>query len=198
VNMNHPDLIRRTRRQRGFTLVELMIAVALGMLVMIALVAVYLNVSRTNSEMYKTNGMIENGRFAIDVLNEDLTHAGFWGGYVPRFDDYSLRKLVPADLPSAAALAKGPCAAYADWDAEYKTMLIGVPVQVFDDALPTGCDATLIKDRKAGTDVLVVRHADTCVPGTTNCEAFNASKVYYQMSRCATEIAPAPPGGPTY
>ena len=91
---------RAGERQHGFTLVELMVAIALGMLVMVALVAVYLNVSRTNSEMYKTNGLIENGRFAVDVLNEDLAHAGYWGGYVPTFDNFSLRT-VPTPCPGA-------------------------------------------------------------------------------------------------
>lgn len=185
-------------RQRGFTLVELMVAVALGMLVMVALVAVYLNVSRTNSEMYKTNGLIENGRFAIDVLNEDLAHAGYWGGYVPTFDNFSLRTVPtpcpgalpadPCDVPDAASLANGPCFAYASWTPAYRATLMGIPVEVYGDGVPPGCDtATLIKDRKPGTDVLVVRHAETCVPGTANCEAFDANKVYFQASKCAAE-----------
>lgn len=175
-------------RQRGFTLVELMVAVALGMLVMVALIAVYLNVSRTNSEMYKTNGMIENGRFAVDVLNEDLTHAGYWGGYVPQFDNYALRNVVPPDVPLQTELDRGPCYAYASWNADYRSMLIGIPVEVYGDAAPPGCDtATLLADRQPGTDVLVVRHAETCEPGATNCEAFNANKVYFQASQCANE-----------
>lgn len=177
------------RRSLGFTLVELLVAVALGLLLMIALIAVYLNVSRTNSEMYKTNGVIENGRFAIDVLNEDLSHGGYWGGYVPVFDNFSARGITPGDVPSQAAVDMGPCAAYAAWTTEYRSMLLGVPVQVFGDGVPTGCDTTdLIKDRVAGTDVLVVRHAETCSPGDANCEALNTAKVYLQISQCASQI----------
>jgi type IV pilus assembly protein PilW len=175
-------------RALGFTLVELMVAVALGMLIMVALIAVYMNVSRTNSEMYKTNGLIENGRFAVDFLNEDLAHGGYWGGYVPQFDDLTQR-IVPPDVPDAASLAMGPCAAYAAWTPAYRNLLIGVPVEVFGDGTPTGCDTTtLIKDRKAGTDVLVVRHVDTCSPGDPNCEALDANKVYFQNSQCANEL----------
>lgn len=187
------------RAQRGFTLVELMVGVALGLLVMVALIAVYLNVSRTNSEMAKTNGMIENGRFAIDVLNEDLMHGGYWAGYVPVFDNYSVREAVPTDVPTQDALDQGPCLAYAQWSVVgsppmgYRNMLVGVPVEVYGDGVPTGCStSTVVKDRKAGTDVLVVRHADTCVPGATNCDSApspSSTKLYFQSSQCDTEIS---------
>ncbi len=171
------------RSQRGFTLIELMVSVALGLLLMVALIAVFLNVSRTNTEMAKTNSLIENGRFAIDILQEDIAHAGFWGGYVPRFDDLSWTA-VPGDAPS---LATDPCLAFnaTNWTTAYKDALIGIPVQSYD-ASPTGCTA-LVTNKKASTDVLVVRHAANCLPEATNCEAENASKVYFQASFCEKE-----------
>ena len=191
---------RTARRHAGFTLVELLIGVALGLLIMIALIAVYLNVTRTNSEMAKTNSIIENGRFAIDVLNEDLLHAGYWGGHVPQFENLSYTA-VPGDVPATATLALGPCLAYTSWDdvadADYQTyrdFIIGNPVQVYN-AVPTGCSA-VVTDRKADTDVLVVSHADTCTPGSTNCDAFDAQKVYFQASLCHHEINDMSPKRP--
>ena len=185
-------------RQAGFTLVELLVSIALGLLVMIALIAVYTNVTRTNTEMAKTNSLIENGRFAVDILGEDIAHAGFWGGYVPLFDDFSLR-VAPTDSPKTTSLALGPCLAYVSWDADYRDMLIGLPVEAYA-GVPTGCDG--IVDRKADTDVLVVRHAENCaytfdgvnwVPETANCEAFNANKVYFQSSFCEAETQAVAP-----
>ena len=177
------------RAQGGFTLVELLVAIALGLLVMIALIAVFTNVNRTNSEMSKTNSMIENGRFAVDVLNDDIMHAGYWGGYVPLYDSLSTRSVVPTGVPATATVALGPCVDYAAWDVAYRDMLLGVPVEAYRDAPPTGCStATVVKDRKPGTDVLVVRHAETCLPGTPNCEALDTAKVYVQASQCAAEI----------
>jgi type IV pilus assembly protein PilW len=192
----NPKDARGRAPQGGFTLVELLVAIALGLLVMIALVAVYLNVSRTNSEMTKTNSLIENGRFAIDVMNEDIVHAGFWGGYVPPFDSLSSR-VAPTNVPGTTAYALGPCLAYANWETsappgEYKDYLVGVPVEAYRDAAPTGCSA-VVTDRKAGTDVLVVRHADTCIPGVNFCEAADSTKIYFQASNCdkETEATPA-------
>ena len=188
------------RHQAGFTLVELMISVALGLLIMIALIAVYLNISRTNSEMAKTNSVIENGRFSIDVLEEDISHAGFWGGYVPIFDDVSDNSATaPGDAPSDLLPAgpPDPCLAYASWagTAGYVGALLGVPVQSFDTT-PTNCTAT-VTNKQASTDVLVVRHVDNCLVGAGNCEADTFAnavpKVYFQASRCSAELLNAPP-----
>lgn len=178
------------RSQRGFTLVELMVAVTLGLLLMVALIAVFLNVNRTNTEMAKTNSLIENGRFAIDILQEDIEHAGFWGGYVPQFDDLS-STAVPGDAPS---MAPDPCLAYANWDVTpnlgYRDALIGIPVQSFDTS-PTNC--AFVTNQQPNTDVLVTRHAETCLPGGVNCEALDNTKVYFQASFCEAETtAPTP------
>lgn len=178
------------RSQRGFTLVELMVAVTLGLLLMVALIAVFLNVNRTNTEMAKTNSLIENGRFAIDILQEDIEHAGFWGGYVPQFDDLSATA-VPGDAPS---MAPDPCLAYANWDVTpnlgYRDALIGIPVQSFDTK-PTNC--AFVTNQQPNTDVLVTRHAETCLPGVGNCEALDNTKVYFQASFCEAETtAPTP------
>ena len=176
-------------QERGFTLIELMIALTLGLLLMTALIAVFLNVSRTNTEMVKTNGLIENGRFAIDILKEDIEHGGFWGGYTPQFDDYS-SSAAPGDVPS---LLPDPCLAFsaANWTTAYKTALIGIPIQSYD-ASPSGCTA-LVTAKKASTDVVVVRHAANCLPGGTNCEALDNNKVYFQPSFCENETAATPP-----
>jgi type IV pilus assembly protein PilW len=190
-------------RQHGFTLVELMVSITLGLLVMVALVAVYLNISRTNTEMAKTNSVIENGRFALDLLEEDISHAGFWGGYVPKFDDVSYSAAVPGDAPSALMVAAPePCLAYTSWGATvgYFDSMIGIPVQSYDTT-PTNCGGGAagqpITNKQADTDVLVVRHADHCLPGTGNCEADTIAsatpKVYFQSSLCSLETENVPP-----
>jgi type IV pilus assembly protein PilW len=180
---SHGKSVRNQSSQRGFTLIELMISLTLGLLLMTALIAVFLNVSRTNNEMVKTNSLIENGRFAIDILQEDITHGGFWGGYTPQFDDFS-SAAIPGDAPS---LVPAPCLAFtaANWTAAYKDGLVGIPVQSYD-ASPAGCEA-LVTAKKASTDVLVVRHAANCLPDATNCEALDNSKLYFQSSFCENE-----------
>ena len=68
-------------RQRGVTLVELMIALAIGLLVTVAMLKVYVDASR----MYRFNEGLarvqENGRFALEFIRRDARVAGFWGCY---------------------------------------------------------------------------------------------------------------------
>ena len=66
-------------RQQGVTLVELMIALAIGLLVTIAMLKVYVDSSR----LYRFNEGLarvqENGRFALEFIRRDARVAGFWG-----------------------------------------------------------------------------------------------------------------------
>ena len=62
----------------------------IGLVIIAALVTLFVNTSGNNRELARANSMIENGRFAIKVLEDDLVHAGYWGGFVPMFDDQTV------------------------------------------------------------------------------------------------------------
>lgn len=172
--------------QCGFTMIELMIAIVIGMLIMLALIALFVNITRTNSEMAKTNAQIENGRFAMQLLAGDIVHGGYWGGYVPQFDDMTVPASVYDGATMAPSAAPDPCLAYASWDTAYKNNLIAIPAQSYDSALAT---CAVVANQKADTDVLVVRHAQTCLPGVGSCEADTAGKLYFQAPLCEDEIS---------
>ena len=194
---NHIRLIGRPQTairgaQAGFTLVELMVAIVISMLIMLALIAVFVNLTRSNSEMAKTNIQIENGRFAMQLLQEDIVHGGFWGGYVPQFDDQTsyedptatdalVAGTVPAEVPD-------PCLDYdpVTWTPRHVGNLLGISIQSYD-TVPTGC-AAVVTNQQPNTDVLVVRHAETCVPGIGNCAGVEAGALYFQVSQCTEEI----------
>ncbi|MBE7941971.1 MULTISPECIES: PilW family protein [Ramlibacter] len=182
----------RRRLARGFTLLELLISISIGLIVMVALISVYLNISRTNTEMAKTNSMIESGRFTMDLLQEDVEHAGFWGGYVPRWDDFAATAMLPSPydtLDSTGVVASNPCLATANWTGTVTFSMVSLPVMTFGTA-PTGCS---ISNQKANTDVLVVRRAEVCSPGSGNCAALNTSAIYFQPTFCASEMSASTP-----
>ncbi|BEP49022.1 MULTISPECIES: PilW family protein [Variovorax] len=178
---------RRTRaslRQHGLTLIELMVAITIMLIVVAALLALFLNVNNTQREMVRVNRQIESGRLSIFVLENEVSHAGFWENYMPEFDDLTVSG-VPQKVPTGTA--PDPCLAYsaANWTDDYKRSLLDMPVQAYA-AVPASC-TDLLPNQKAGTDVLVVRHAETCVPGAPNCEADTLGKLYFQSSFCGTQ-----------
>lgn len=180
----------------GFTLIELMVSLAIGLLVVLALVAMLVNVNRNNGELNKTNRVIENGRFALQLLQADIAHAGFWGGFVPQFDDLIV-DTVPTDYPAAVP---DPCLAYSTpWAAADIENLMGIAVQAYEipavvpsPTLPV-CAAKVLSP-KARTDVLVVRHADNasrCLTATGTCPAPTPGELYLQLARCGNTV-PSP------
>jgi type IV pilus assembly protein PilW len=170
-----------------------MISMLIGLVIIGALVTLFVNTSGNNRELARANSMIESGRFAIKVLEDDLAHAGYWSGHVPMFDDQTSND-VPTDVPTAVP---DPCLAYdpVDWDAAYKTNLVGIPLQAYDDPaaadLATCVADAIIDDHQADTDLLIVRHTEPCVPGEAGyCEADVAGNLYMQTSFCETEATP--------
>lgn len=77
-----PALRRRQppmRAAQGFTLVELMVAMALGLLLLGALIALIVSTVTSRRELDRSARQIENGRYALQVLSEDIELAGFAG-----------------------------------------------------------------------------------------------------------------------
>ena len=97
------------RRARGFTLVEMMIAVTLGLIVLAALTSFFVRSSQNRRDMENNSRQIENGRYAINALRDDIALAGFyadmtqpsstiWNVPVPCQTDPTLLGFAPAQL----------------------------------------------------------------------------------------------------
>ena len=67
------------RSQQGITLIELMIALVIGLLATGAMLKVYVD----SSQLYRFNESLariqENGRFGLEFIRRDARMAGFWG-----------------------------------------------------------------------------------------------------------------------
>jgi prepilin-type N-terminal cleavage/methylation domain-containing protein len=71
-------------RQRGFSLIEMMIALTIGLLLLIGLSSLFMQQSASRNELEKSSRQIENGRYAMQILQDNIEHAGFYSEYTPR------------------------------------------------------------------------------------------------------------------
>jgi type IV pilus assembly protein PilW len=164
--------MNRTRNQGGFSLVELMIGIALGLIVMAALTSFFVKSSQNRREIDRAGRQIENGRYAVSALRDELHLAGFF-----------------AELSTAGVSWQTPDPCTATGAMGFQVTPLQVPVPIFGYA-DGATMPTCVTDRMAGTDVLVVHRLNTEM--TPLASAANNSTPYLQISRCATDSTTYP------
>lgn len=81
--------------QQGFSIVEILISLAVGVLLLAGVLAVFVGLRTTTSETASYGEMQENGRFALHIFTEDLLRQGFWGDLSLELDNAVLQPPVP-------------------------------------------------------------------------------------------------------
>ncbi len=158
------------RSQRGLSLIELMISLAIGLGLLAALTTVFVNSSRSEAETVRATQQIENGRFATQSLQEDVWHAGFYGRYI------AYTTVAPTAIPD-------PCSTNLNTAVASPTPLqnsLVFAVQGYNDAasVPTQLSTCLsASDFVPGTDILVVRRVES---SATAPASLTASAIYLQ------------------
>ena len=164
----------RMRFQKGFSLIELMIGVALGLIVLAALTSFFVSTSANRHEIERTSRQIENGRYAIDILRNEIHLAGFYAELLQAGATYTAVDPCSVDTtPAGLGLQLGPPLNVPLPIVGYTTDL-GVP----------GCATDWVK----GTDVIVIRRFGTeTVTVAAASAGTNAGQFFFQPSRCSTD-----------
>jgi type IV pilus assembly protein PilW len=158
---------------RGFTLIELMVGIFIGMLVVAGLAVMFANSSQSYGEMQKQSQQIENGRYAFDVLRDDLEHAGFFGSRT--------------QLPTVPGTEPDPC----DISTAALASAISLPIQAYDSPATSPLTCLANADHVPGTDILVIRRADPLVLTA----APTSNEIYVQASASGIEVQAGNPSG---
>ncbi len=163
-------------RARGYTIVELMVSITIGLIILAALVTLFAGNSRERGEIERANEQTENGRYALQAISDDLRDAGYLGPFNPgTVAGPNPQLTIPVVLPDICAT-----------DLPTLTGAMSMPVQGYHT--PASAPACLA-DWSPGTDILVVRRASTCAAGTAGCDPLTAGDVYLQVSGCNTELS---------
>ena len=157
-----------SQRQRGLTLVELMVAMAVGLLLVIAMTAIFVNSSASRRELALSAEVIENGRYGLDVLDRELSQTGFYGTLT-----------TPTGNTAVDMCSTDPVV----WAGSLVNHVTGLNNSAASPACLT---------RKVGTDAIFVQRASTCQVGEVECDAESDKQAYLQVSECGLEYNATP------
>lgn len=76
---SHATSWQCNHRQRGFTLVEIMVALVLSLILTAGVVQIYLTTKQTYRLQESLSRIQENARYALATLSRDIRMAGYWG-----------------------------------------------------------------------------------------------------------------------
>lgn len=137
--------VSSTRRHRGFTLIELMVALLLGLIVIGGVASVFL----ANQQTYRTNNALgdvqDSARLAVELLAHDVRNAQLTGcNNNARFTN---------------VLTNGPANSGTDWWANWGNAIVGYAGGTDDPAITSGTAET---NRVSTTDSIeLLGAADT-------------------------------------
>ena len=176
------------RRSSGFSLVELMLAMLIGLIIMGGVMQMYVSTRDTQRSSDDQLALLADARFAMETIAYDLRHTGVWGRH-------NMSSLIACQKAGANALdcpagftmplATADCA-----DEEYIYMERPLFASDNDNPYAATCAS---ESYKADTDVLSVRYADTNKIATTQ---LAKDVVYVRSNTRASMVFVAT--GPTY
>ncbi len=135
-------------RQHGITLVELMVALAIGSFLMIGAVQIYSQSRQAFAINESIARVQETAQFALDTIEADLRMASNWGR-TSRSLSIEGRSMIGEPNPKTLAV---PLDCGEDWSIE-----LGTPVDGFDNVMGLTCPAR--NAAQPNSDVLTVRRA---------------------------------------
>ena len=178
--MNPTFSIGRRAQASGYTLIELVIAMGLGIAILLALTLLFSQNSGNQLELERTVRRLENARFSVDTLTEDVVHAGF-------YSDFNPNTVEPAPTytsPSPCAIVMTALGWVAADPAIGTAMQLPRPVE----GIPAGTTFSCLTNRRANTEAIVIRRAET--GPTIAWTAGRSDNLYIQAGRCASDPAP--------
>lgn len=151
-------------REDGVSLIELMIAMTLGLLVVGAMTSIFINNSQARRELDKSAQQLENGRYAIQLLRDEISQAGFYDAL--------------ASVPGGAITAS-PCSeSLAEWKASMAIAVEGVNAGSFP----------CVVSPKSNTGMIFVQRASTAFTTVAD-----RGVAYLQVSLCGDQYVSTGP-----
>ncbi len=136
-------------KQTGFTLIELMLSIGIGLFLIAGIFTVYVNSNKSQKLVEDEVRLIDNARFALEVISFDLKHAGIFGTL-----NHESKNKVNVPSRNAFLTIAGQCGgAGSGWVTN-----VDLPVFAVDESVANPYAADCVTDMQSLTDIFEVRY----------------------------------------
>ncbi|MBA3776733.1 MAG: PilW family protein [Betaproteobacteria bacterium] len=155
--------------ERGFTLIELMVAVVIGLLVLGTVAVVFAGTSRNGADLERASRLAGNVHYALEMLTEEMRLAGYFA---------------EMSFVGVAWQVPDPCATTTDAQGWSRAPFTApVALAGFRRADPS---PACVADRRPGTAILALRRASV----VTTLPAAASAAPHLQVSKCRLDPSP--------
>lgn len=137
------SIIQMHKKQKGLTLIELMIALVLGLILVAGVIQIFVANKQTYRVTEAQSRLQENARFALEVLTRDIRSAGYSG--CRAIEKMNVNIIANAPVPTEMSV---------------NTIIVGNEADsatTWNPSLPAGLGTVV-----GGTDVITLQHGTSC------------------------------------
>lgn len=143
------DAMRRSHKRSGFGLVELLLAMVIGMFLTAGMVQIFIGSKKAYGTQEAMGRVQENGRLAMGMLTQDIRMGGYQGcGSLSRIEPNVIAK----DVPGTGTFGSEDAVIGYEYSGTAFSPNYGDPSSTSDDP------ANVLTN----TDVITISHADDC------------------------------------
>ncbi len=95
------------RFQQGYTLIEWMVVIAIGLFLTAGLSSIFVASKGSTVSTQQVGELQEKGRFALQIITQDLKHVGFWGEFTGNALEVGNGISIPTNLTSDCLDSEG-------------------------------------------------------------------------------------------
>ena len=166
--------MKHSKAQTGMTLIELMVALAIGVFLIIGAMTVFMQGRTTFRVTESVARLQENGRFALDLLEQDLRMAQYWG--LTNRSELIRGRSTEAPISTAGSLA----ACGANWVIDLDNAIAAT-----NNAYTWTCAGDNVDAGANGSDSFVVRRVAENALTAAQADAAPAGTLFVQSDRGA-------------
>ena len=177
MKMPRYSMYDKRQKQSGMTLIEIMVALLLGLILTGGAIEIFLSNKATYRLESELSRMQETGRFIVDIVSKELRMAGYMGCA----SRGSIETNVIADeKPPEDATTDKAILGYEGGSGNWTPSLPGSITPAMNDI-----DGVNSRDVISGTDVVMVQRADSCGASISgNWQTTNANVQVHHPNQC--------------